>query len=146
MLLRIHNEYKILLDEKRISINQDYLKSEDFIKFLSAFKFGFVFYQWDLIRESFNYQSAPSGKLFMYFAAGIPVIAANIPGFQLIREFHAGVLVDNYEPETIFSAVKQIESDYRRYSEGCYRAAAHFSFDKSIRPYVKFLLEDSSGV
>lgn len=144
MLLRIHNEYKELLDEKRISINQDYLKSEDFIRFLSGFKFGFVFYQWDLIRESFNYQSAPSGKLFMYFAAGIPVIAANIPGFQLIREFQAGVLVDNYEPETIFNAVRQIENDYRRYSEGCYRAAEHFSFDKSIQPYLKFLLEDSA--
>ncbi len=143
MLLHIQTEYKDLLDQNRIAINQDYLKSEDFINFLAAFKIGFCFYDWDLIRESFNYQTAPSGKLFMCFAAGTPVIACNIPGFKLIKDFHAGVLIDDYRPETILNAVKTIESDYQKFSEGCYKAAEYYSFDKNAAPYVQYLIGDT---
>lgn len=143
LLRHIEEEYQDLIKNGTIVFNREYLESNRFIEFLSGFKMGFCFYQWDLIRASYNYLTAPSGKLFMNFAAGVPVVACNIPGFELVKEFNAGVLVDDYEPETLYKAARQIEANYAEYSEGCYRAAEHFSFDKNVAPYVEFLRKEA---
>jgi glycosyltransferase involved in cell wall biosynthesis len=145
MLNHIREEYKPLIDEGRIIISPGYFTAEDFIEFISGYRIGFCFYEWSLIRESFNYLTAPSGKLFMNLSAGVPVVASNIPGFQLVKDFNAGVLIDDYEPATIFKAVQQIESNYDKYSEGAYNAAAHYSFDKNVAPYVEMLLREAKS-
>lgn len=137
---KVYQRYAHLIVSNRVQINQDYLPVDKFIDFLSTFKIGFCFYSWDLIGGNFNYQTAPSGKLFMYLAAGTPVIACNIPGFSFVREFDAGVLIDDYEPETIQKAVIEILGNYKKYSANCYRAAKHFSFDTAVKPYIEFLL------
>lgn len=136
----IESQYGHLLSSKVAVIDQTYLNADEFVKFLSTFRIGFCFYDWDLIKASFNYQTAPSGKMFMYMAAGTPVIACKIPGFDFVEEFGAGVLIENYKPETIAAAVKKIEEDYQKYSYACIEAAKHFSFDKNIKPYIEFLL------
>ncbi len=136
----IEEQYGHLLREERIVFNQEYLEADSFVDFLSSFKIGFCFYSWSLIAASFNYQSAPSGKLFMYLAAGTPVIACNIPGFDFVKEFEAGVLIDDYEPATIKKAIETIEANYDHYSQGCYRAAEAYSFDKAVQPYIDYLL------
>jgi len=137
----IHSTYEKLIKSERIKIDQSYLPSDKFLDFLSTFRIGFCFYSWNLIESNFNYQTAPSGKLFMYLAAGTPVIACNIPGFQLVNEFRSGVLINDYKPETILAAVRKIESNYDAYSKACYEAARHYSFDKHVAPYIKFLNE-----
>ena len=76
----------------------------------------------------------------MYLAAGTPVIACKIPGFDFVEKFGCGVLIDNYEPATIANAVKLIEADHKKYSDACIEAAKYFSFDKSVNPYIEFLL------
>lgn len=139
-MANIHERYSELIASGRIYINQDYLPANQFIEFLSKFKIGFCFYSWELIWESFNYQTAPSGKLFMYLAAGTPVIACNIPGFSFVQEFEAGILIDDYKPETIEAAAIQIETNYRRYSENCFRAAKYFDFSVAVKPYVEYLV------
>lgn len=138
----IHDRYKYLLQEGRISFDKQYLDADAFIDFLSKFKIGFCFYAWDEIAGSFNYQSAPSGKLFMYLAAGTPVIACSIPGFDFVKEFGAGVLIDDYKPTTIKRAVEEIEANYESYSAACYKAAEYFSFDNHVKPYINYLLTD----
>ena len=75
----------------------------------------------------------------MYMAAGVPVIACNIPGFAFIEEFNAGILIDNYDPVTILNAAKKIEANYQAYQEACYRVAAHFDFRRNVKPYIEFL-------
>jgi glycosyltransferase involved in cell wall biosynthesis len=140
----IDDHYKILLEQGRIVIDRSYLPSELFIDFLATFKIGFCFYSWDLINSNFNYKSAPSGKLFMYLAAGTPVIACNIPGFDFIREYGAGVLIDDYNPATIEKAVRQIQDNYDDYSRACIKAAQYFSFAKHVAPYIQFLLTTTS--
>ncbi|HSB92119.1 MAG TPA: hypothetical protein VLC28_03340, partial [Flavitalea sp.] len=99
-LQRIQENYSDLINQKVIHINREYLPGNAFLEYLSRFRIGFCFYSWTLINSDFNYRTAPSGKLFMYMAAGVPVIACNIPGFEFIKEFKAGVLIDDYEPET----------------------------------------------
>jgi glycosyltransferase involved in cell wall biosynthesis len=135
----IHDRYAKLLADGTIRIDRTYLPASSFLDFLSHFRIGICFYSWELINSSFNYATAPSGKLFMYLAAGIPVIACRIPGFKLVEEFGAGVLIDDFEPATILNAVKIIEADYSRFIEGCYKAAAYFSFDKRVVPYLDYL-------
>ena len=139
---KIHKEYKHLLDSSKIIIDREYLPENLFIEYLSQFRIGFCFYDWSLIKESFNYQTAPSGKLLMYLAAATPVIACNIPGFRFIEESKAGILIDDYDPETINAAVKEIESNYDQYSINCYNLAKGLSFDKKVQPYVQFLLSE----
>lgn len=135
----IKDRYKHLLEPGRLRLDQDYLASELFINYLSKFKIGFCFYSWQLINASFNYRTAPSGKLYMYFAAGTPVVACNIPGFQFVEECGAGILVNDYEPATIAAAIKKIEENYEEFSKKCYEAASYFSFDKTVAPYISFL-------
>ena len=141
-LQKIKGKYAHLIAEGRITIDQEYLPAPSFLDFLSHFRIGFALYSWKIVHAKFNYATAPSGKLFMNLAAGVPVIACNIPGFQLVEEFNAGVLITNYEPETIFNAVQKIESDYESFQKGCYNAARHFSFDKAVKPYIEYLLKD----
>ena len=135
----IHEQYFSLISSGNIVIDKEYMSLDNFIDYLSHYKIGFCFYSWDLIKQSFNYQSAPSGKLFMYMAAGVPVIACDIPGFRFVNEFKAGVLIKDYEPKTIYNAIKLIEEDYKNFQMGCYKAARYFSFDKNINPFIRFI-------
>ncbi|HTL10411.1 MAG TPA: hypothetical protein VL307_19185 [Chitinophagaceae bacterium] len=140
VIARIREEYADLLADGIIKIDQDYLPVSSFLDYLSHFRFGFAFYSWEVVNNNFNYATAPSGKLFMNMAAGVPVIAVNIPGFKLVEEFHAGVLINDFSPATIHTAMQKIEADYEQYQAGCYNAARHFSFDKRVAPYIEFLL------
>lgn len=144
-LAKINETYAHLLAADRIKIDRTYLPASSFLDFLSHFKIGICFYSWELINSSFNYATAPSGKLFMYLAAGVPVIACNIPGFKLVEEFGAGVLINDFRAETILNAVKLIEADYDKFSEGCYKAANYYSFDKRIASYIDYLATDSES-
>lgn len=137
----IEKRFAHLLNSQRAVIDQSYLDAAEFVKFLSSFRIGFCFYDWNLIKASFNYQTAPSGKMFMYLAAGTPVIACKIPGFDFVGEFNCGVLIEDYKPETIRKAINTIKNDYVKYSAGCIEAAKHFSFDKNVIPYVEYLLQ-----
>ena len=76
----------------------------------------------------------------MYLAAGVPVIACNIPAFKFLEEFKAGILIDDYEPATIYNAVKSLEDNYDSLSENCYWAAAHFCFEKNAELFKDYLL------
>ena len=145
VLDKINGDYAHLIAANRIFVDQTYLPATSFLDFLAHFKIGFAFYSWDIVRDSFNYATAPSGKLFMNMAAGVPVIACNIPGFKLIEEFGAGVLINDFKAETIYAAMNTIEKNYEKYQEGCYKAAAYFSFDKSVAPYIDFLLQQTTN-
>jgi glycosyltransferase involved in cell wall biosynthesis len=136
-------KYKDLLNSGKAIINEDYFSAQEFIRYLSKFRIGFCFYSWDLIKNNFNYQTAPSGKLFMYLAAGVPVIACNIPGFKFLEEFKAGILIDDYEPATIYKALQLLEDDYENFSKNCYEAAKYFCFEKNAALFKTYL--DKTG-
>lgn len=140
----IQTHYQELMNSGILTIDQTYLGSRELIDLLAHCRIGICFYSWRLINGSINYQTAPSGKLFMYLAAGLPVVACNIPGFQFIREFGAGILIDDYKPETILDAIGLIEKDYERYSQACYLAAREYSFDRASRPFIDFLIKNQA--
>ncbi len=142
--LVIEKKYADLLQQKKVIINSSYLPASLFVQYLSGFKIGFCFYSHLLIKSNFNYETAPSGKLFMYLAAGVPVIASNISGFAFIKEYGAGILVNDYLPDTLFKAVQEIENNYYTFSAGAYRAFDENCFDKNAFAYRSFLQEEEN--
>ncbi|MEQ1676098.1 MAG: hypothetical protein ABL876_05340 [Chitinophagaceae bacterium] len=139
VLDEIRSAYGDLIDSSKLVINTQYLSAFEYIKFLSGFRIGFCFYEWNIIRDNINYQTAPSGKLFMYLAAGLPVVACKIPGFQFVEEYGAGVLINDYKPETIAAAIKVIEADYSSFQQNCYKAFSDFCFEKNAVALKSFL-------
>ena len=139
-LQKIKSLNKKIIDSGRLIINTDYLPVNELINFLSKYKIGFCFYDWRLIENNFNYQTAPSGRLFMYLAAGVPVIACDIPGFKFINEYKAGVLIKDYAAQTILKAVETIEADYFSFQKNAYKAFSDFCFDKNMDSFKTDLM------
>ena len=145
MKQEIVDRYKDLIASGNVIFDTRYIPDVEFYAYLSAFRIGFCFYDWDLIRANYNYFTAPSGKLYAYYVAGVPVIAPDIEGMSSVREFGTGVLVADYKPKTIQAAITEIEKDHARYVANCTKAAQHFSFSRMAAPFLQHLLESRSG-
>lgn len=139
--MRVDREYGDLLASGRLVIDDEYLNEKALTDYLRNFRIGFSFYNFEIEQvDNFNYQSAPSGKMFKYFAAGVPVIALDTIGSQPIAEFDCGVLIRDLKPASIKQAVDKIESNFDYYSQNCLRAAGHYSFDKMAKPFLDYLM------
>lgn len=106
---------------------------------------GFCFYDLNHTDEttSFNFISVPSGKLFNYYAAGVPVIGSDLLGLKSVKDFQVGILLKNISTENIAIAMESIASQHRRFSENCLAAAAYFDFDTAVEPFKSYLLNES---
>jgi glycosyltransferase involved in cell wall biosynthesis len=130
-----------LLSEERLKIDTSYLEMDALVEFLKAFRIGFCFYDTRFeFYDRFNYHTAPSGKMFTYLASGVPVICNNLPGLRVVEEFGAGVLIEDLDAGSILSAIQKIEANYDYYAQNCLKAAAHFSFEESLQPFIDELL------
>jgi glycosyltransferase involved in cell wall biosynthesis len=139
--VRVENQYSDLLSNKRLIIDNKYLDDNEVVSYLRKFRIGFCFYNFDIdYINNFNYLSAPSGKMFKYFAAGVPVIGQDILGLKPIREFDCGILIKDLKPESIKGAIDAIESNFDYYSQNCLKAAEHYSFDKTAQPFIDYLM------
>ncbi|MEO6405769.1 MAG: hypothetical protein ABIY51_07135 [Ferruginibacter sp.] len=139
----IHSGYKKLVSDGNIIFNNNYTTNQDMLEFISQYEIGFCFYDLGYPKmNTFNYRTAPSGKMFAYFAAGVPVIGNKLDGLKPVEKFDAGILVDDFNPATILNAVNKIKSNYAYYQENCYKAATHYSFDRAIEPFVQELVND----
>ena len=139
---RVKTEYQDLMTGGRLIFDSDYLDDDALVDYLRRFKIGFCFYNFEIEWvNNFNYHSAPSGKMFKYMAAGVPVIGQDILGLKPVKEFDCGVLITDLEPATIKRAVEKIEGNFDYYSQNCLKAAEHYSFDKMIEPFIDYLAE-----
>lgn len=136
----IQSKYSSLLHEQKLVLDDGYIDNDDLVNYVSKYEVGVCFYDMDQINHNrFNYLSAPSGKMFTYFASGVPIIASNISGLKIIEEYKAGVLINDYKPQTILEALLKIKQNYQQYSTNCLAAALHFSFDRHAKSFVDFL-------
>jgi glycosyltransferase involved in cell wall biosynthesis len=138
---RVQREYGDLLANGRLIIDDEYLDDKKVVDYLRRFRIGFSFYNFEVDWiDNFNYYSAPSGKMFKYFAAGVPVVALDTLGAKPVAEFDCGVLINDLKPENIKQAVDNIENNFEYYSQNCLKAAENYSFDKMAQPFVEYLL------
>lgn len=138
--LKVETDYHELISSNRLIIDSEYLDDSEVVDYLCQFKIGFCFYNFEIDWiNSFNYYSAPSGKMFKYLAAGVPVVGQDIPGLKPVKEFDCGVLIKDLEPASIKKAIEKIEENFDYYSRNCLKAAKHYSLDKTSKPFIEYL-------
>ncbi|HTR31920.1 MAG TPA: hypothetical protein VMH27_21755 [Puia sp.] len=139
---KVEREYSELLDDGRLIINSKYLENDEMVELISNYEIGFCFYNFDetyISDNYFNYISAPSGKMFKYLAAGVPVVCSDILGFRFVDEFKCGILVDDLSEKEIRSAIGRIRENYAFYVDNALKAARYFDFDRAIAPYLALI-------
>ncbi|MBM0744678.1 glycosyltransferase [Phormidium sp. CLA17] len=139
---QIETQYADLLKSKKVIIDDRYLEQDELIEYLSQFYVGFCFYDLSCTDDTtrFNFVSVPSGKLFNYYAAGVPVIGSSLPGLISVKEFETGLLLKNISTEEVLQALEYIDNRHEELSENCLKAAAHFDFNSSVKPFREYLL------
>lgn len=141
----IKEKFADLLQQKRLIIDAAYLSATQLNCFISRFRIGFVFYdqlRFDFVKK-FNYITAPSGKMFQYYNAGVPVIGSNISGLSSVADFKTGVLIDSLGSAAIKNAIDKIESNYAYFATNAQEASRYFDFNKNITPFIKYLKKNS---
>lgn len=67
-----------------------------------------------------NAYCAPN-KIYEYGAYGKPMLGNDIPGLKVVEKYHAGLIVDDEDVESIKAALIEIDNNYAYYSEGAKR-------------------------
>jgi glycosyltransferase involved in cell wall biosynthesis len=140
----VRSRYKALIDTGVLSFSETYINDNTLREYLADYSIGFCFYDFKdpfISQRRFNYETAPSGKVFMYLSVGMPVVATRIQGFMFFEEKQAGILVDDHKPETIKKAVEAILSNYENFSNNALEIGKSFSFDRSAKPFIDFISE-----
>jgi hypothetical protein len=140
----IAERYKHMVVEGRLMIETSYLDEAALLKKIASYRIGFCLYDFACEEiDNINYRTAPSGKMFTSFAAGVPVVGIDVPGLKPVTDFNAGSLIANLEPSSIKGAIDIIEEDYDQKVLGCYRAAAHYNFAETVAPFINYLLQST---
>jgi len=137
----LHQKYKTLIDQGKIIFDFSYVEQSKVIEYVSQFYIGVTGYDLELAKKSFNYFSSPAGKLFNYYAAGVPVIGIDIIGLKSVKDFNAGVLMDEVSSSKITDAVNEIEKNYSLMSQNCLRASKEFDFKKAFDLFINDIIK-----
>ena len=131
----LNEQYKELIANNKLIFDFSYVDQSKIIEYAASYYIGITGYDIELAKKSFNYFSSPAGKLFNYYAAGIPVIGIDIIGLKSVTDFNAGVLIDEVNPDKIKQAILAIEQQYTTYAENCLVAANTFDFKTSFTTF-----------
>ncbi|MFB1490572.1 MULTISPECIES: hypothetical protein [unclassified Thiocapsa] len=142
----LEKHYRELFEERRLFIDETYTPQNEIVRYIEGFEIGFCFYDFRFIAAGdVNYVTSPSGKMYNYFAAGVPVIGSDISGLKDIRSFGAGILLNDVSVAAIAHAIRELRGNYAAYREGCLRAAASLDFARCSIRYLRFLLDEGEG-
>lgn len=132
----LKSKYATEINNGKLIFDFNYVSQDKIIEYVSKFYIGITGYDLELAKKSFNYYSSPAGKLFNYYAAGVPVIGINIIGLKSVNDFNAGILINEVNETNIKTAIKTIEADYVKYSENCIKASKEFDFKKGFDNFI----------
>jgi glycosyltransferase involved in cell wall biosynthesis len=83
-----------------------------------------------------------SGVTLDALTAGSPIVAtASTWIARMVRRFDAGKIVESTEPENVLSAIREIISDYSRYSKNAYKGGQVLQQENSAEYLFNTLLE-----
>ena len=138
----ISHKYHDLIISNRLIFDFDYIDQDNVQEYLSNFDIGFVLLNSNLLGNP-NYDTIPSGKLYNYFSAGLPVIGSQFNGLKDIDSFEAGIILKSNDPESINLALERIRDLYRTYSENSYLASIQFDYRKHFNDSRYLLFENT---
>lgn len=133
----IETKFQDLFEAGRLKITNQYIEQDEIVDYISRFDIGFTLYDLKSFKNNYNFITCPSGKLFNYYTAGLPVIGSDVSGLCSIREFHAGITVKNLDSGEIARAVEKISSDYTAYRKNSLEAAKKFDFAAAYEQFQK---------
>ncbi|HXB40146.1 MAG TPA: oligosaccharide flippase family protein [Bacteroidia bacterium] len=134
---RLQERYKDIIDSGKLKFDFEYVEQSSIIEYVSQFYIGITGYDLELAKKSFNYFSSPAGKLFNYYAAGVPVIGIDIIGLKSVKDFNAGILLEAVNTTNIKNAIKNIEENYTEHSSNCLKASEEFDFKKGFDSFIE---------
>ena len=130
-----------LISAGRLKIDGSYTPQEKVTEYLRTFDLGLCFYDMSgPLAHDVNYITCPSGKMYSYFAAGLPVVGQKIPGLQDVLDYDAGILVDSPSPEDIAEGARGVFADYAKFAAGSAQAGRALRFDPHFRAILDELL------
>lgn len=133
----LQDRYQNIITEGKLIFDFNYVAQDKIIEYVSQFYIGITGYDLALARKSFNYFSSPAGKLFNYYAAGVPVIGINIVGLKSVTDFNAGVLLEEVNAVNIKEAITYIENNYEACAANCLKASEEFDFKKGFNTFIE---------
>lgn len=140
----LQKKNKTIIDSGKLIFDFNYVEQSKIIEYVSQFYIGITGYDLELAKKSFNYFSSPAGKLFNYYAAGVPVIGIDIIGLKSVKDFNAGVLIDSVTTQHINQGIKTIEENYEVISTNCIKASEEFDFQRGFNHFIKGIEAKSS--
>lgn len=82
---------------------------------------------------SINLRFSLPNKIFEYIRAEIPVIVSNLPErAKIIQQYNVGKVIDDFEPQTIANAIKEMIDDkeqYLNYKKNCINASQQLTWE-----------------
>lgn len=137
----LRQKYGALMETGRLSIDDTYVPQDSVVDYLRSFDAGLCLYDIEgKLSGNFNYISCPSGKMYSYFAAGLPVIGQDILGLQDVADHDAGILIARTSPQDIAEAVLEVFSDYGRFAKGALSAGEALCFEPHFNVILSELL------
>lgn len=85
-----------------------------------------------------NYLTSPSGKVFFYIAAGLPIIAINIPAFEFIEEMGIGSLIDEFTAQNLMSSTAYIKNNRVKIKQNIDNVKKEFNYLDNFQINKKF--------
>jgi len=117
-----------------VNVIRNFLSDDDLSSLISCHEVGLVFYDTKYVDklQVFNFETAPSGKMYRYAACGVPIIGSRCAGLMDVEVHCAGILLHEINTVTLHSAYRQIKSDYEKYVSGCRSLIMASDFRESI--------------
>jgi hypothetical protein len=119
--LTIHGDININLEQvNKLTVIKEFLSDLNLKELMLKSKVGIVLYDFKYIPRirSFNFETAPSGKLLKYILCGLPIIGNKCAGLIEVERFNAGILLKNLTTEDINLAYNKINENYDFYKKG----------------------------
>jgi len=124
--------------EKRVKFSLEKLNSQSIKELVASAHIGLVLYSNYCENDYLTVFS--SEKLALYLQCGIPIIAFNYPGYEIIEQCNCGVLIE--EIEDLSSAIAKILSDYNTYQVNAHKTfTQYYNFENNFNHVIRTIKE-----
>lgn len=119
-----------------VIVNEDFIPYENIVSVTSSAHIGLLLYDESNPEEKRNGNTA--GKLGLYLAAGIPIIAGNLKSFKWIEEKGIGVRINNVNE--LVEAAGKIMKNYSEYQENAMKIYnEEYEYSRKFQKFANWL-------
>ncbi|MEA5573954.1 hypothetical protein [Calothrix sp. UHCC 0171] len=122
--------------KKRVIFSTDKLKSKQIKDLVASAHIGLVLYSNSCENDILTVFA--SEKLALYLQCGLPVIAFDYPGYEIIEQSKCGVLIKTIED--LPNAIKIISNDFDKYRLNAYKTfIKYYQFEPNFEKVIKMI-------